>query len=127
MKTYNPKALNLEKLRYSDKRVTLGFKCSPKLKLDLAEIAELRNISLSEYVEWIVVNLPKRNIALRKEVDELSNRLAFFEDNPTLLNILNREFGKEHALKTADNEILKIKINNVRDVFEIMVNSFKSL
>jgi hypothetical protein len=126
MKRNNPKALNLDKLYNTDKRVTLGFKCSPQLKIELAEKAGMKNISLSEYVEGIVVNLPIRNNNLRKKVEELHNRLEYFEKNPALINLLEQEYGQEHIIKTKDNKEHKIIINDINDVFDVMVNSFKS-
>jgi hypothetical protein len=125
MKNFNPKALNLEKLRYTNKRVTLGFKCSPQLKLDLAKKAELRKITLSEYVEGLVVNLPQKSNEQRKEINELYESLNHYEDNQVLKNILTKEFGKEYKIITQDKKSLKIKINSVKDVFDVLVNSFK--
>jgi hypothetical protein len=126
MKKYNPKALNIDKLYLTDKRVTLGFKCSPQLKIELAEKAGMKNISLSEYVEGIVVNLPIRNNNLRKKVEELNHRLEYFEKNPVLINLLEKVYGQEHTIKTKDNKDYKIIINDINDVFDVMVNSFKS-
>jgi hypothetical protein len=125
MKKYNPKALNIEKLRYTDKRVTLGFKCDPQVKIELAEKATVNNISLSEYVEEIVVNLPIKNANLREKVGELSERLSYYEDNPILARLLEREAGKEYEIQSSDNKTLKIMITEVKDVFDVMVNSFK--
>jgi len=36
----NPKALNLDAIRSSSNKVTLGFKCSPTIKLELARQAQ---------------------------------------------------------------------------------------
>lgn len=51
---YNPKALNLEAIKNSEKNVTLGFKCEPELKLLLAEEAHEAGLTLSLYVKKLV-------------------------------------------------------------------------
>ncbi len=126
MKKNNPKALNIEKIQHSDKRVTLGFKCSPKTKIELAEKAAVNDISLSEYVERLVVNLPIKNMNLRKKVNDLENRLSFYENNSIILDILKREFGKQYDIQTSDDKIIKVKIAEAKDVFTIIVNCFKN-
>ena len=47
----NPKGLDLDSLRNTKKRVTLGLKCNPSLKLSLAEDAFKRGMKLSQHVE----------------------------------------------------------------------------
>lgn len=126
MKRHNPKELNIQKLLNSNKRVTLGFKCDPSLKIELAKKAAARNTSLSEYVESLVVNLPIKNFNNRKMINELNERLSYYEDNPILNSLLDKEFGKEYEIKTPDANTLKIKIYEVKDIFDVMVNSFKS-
>lgn len=48
------KQINLQKLSENKSKVTLGFKCEPGLKLDLAKSAQQLNLNLSEYVESLV-------------------------------------------------------------------------
>jgi antitoxin component of RelBE/YafQ-DinJ toxin-antitoxin module len=52
--TTNPKALNLEGLEDERNKVTVGFKCQAHLKLTLANEAQEKGLTLSEYVETLV-------------------------------------------------------------------------
>lgn len=123
---FNPKALNLDKIRYTDKKVTLGFKCKPKLKIQLASKAEMGNMTLSEYVETLVVNQEKIHSEMQKQVEELKANVSFYEDNTLLKNIFTRNYGKVVRIAGVDNKTIQIKINSVRDVFSAIVNSFKA-
>ena len=50
------RALQLDEIVNYRNKVTLGFKCSPQLKIGLAMEAERFSMSLSEYVESLVEN-----------------------------------------------------------------------
>jgi macrodomain Ter protein organizer (MatP/YcbG family) len=53
----NPKALQLNGLDTATRKVTIGFKCNPKIKLKLAQDACKYGLTLSEYVENLILNL----------------------------------------------------------------------
>jgi hypothetical protein len=123
---YNPKALDIEKIRNTDKRVTLGFKCSPLLKVEMAEKAAAGNMTLSEYVEGLVINMPSENLSLRKKIENIESRLSYYENNNILVSMLEREFEKVYEIYNPDGNMIKVKILGVKDIFDVMVNSFKS-
>ena len=56
MSNKNPKGLDIEMIKASKTKTTIGFTTAPDLKLKLAEEAQSLGISLSEHVESIVVN-----------------------------------------------------------------------
>jgi hypothetical protein len=124
MKKNNPKALNLEKLRNTDKKVTLGFKCSPQLKISLANQAEANNMTLSEYVERLVMNIDEKYQYLRLKIKHLLKDINFYE-NEKLNQLFIENKGKTVSyINTTDNEKKEIRIDTMKDIYTIMVNSF---
>jgi chromosome segregation ATPase len=62
----NPKALNLEGLEDEKNKVTIGFKCQAQLKLRLANEATATGLTLSEYVETLILTNGQNNQASEK-------------------------------------------------------------
>jgi hypothetical protein len=123
MKKYNPKALNLEKLRQTNKRVTLGFKCSPQLKISLANQAESNNMTLSEYVEGLVMYVDEEHQFLRLRINKLTKEVNFYE-NQKLNQLFNENKGRLLYYVNTDNEQKEIRIDTIKDLYTILVNSF---
>jgi hypothetical protein len=123
MKKYNPKALNLEKLRQTNKRVTLGFKCSPQLKISLANQAESNNMTLSEYVEGLVMYIDEEHQFLRLRINNLTKEVNFYE-NQKLNQLFNENKGRLLSYVNTDNEQKEIRIDTIKDLYTILVNSF---
>jgi macrodomain Ter protein organizer (MatP/YcbG family) len=48
------RALQLEGLQYATNKVTLGFKCEARTKIELAQEAQQMGMTLSEYVDTII-------------------------------------------------------------------------
>ena len=119
----NPKALNLERLKNMQSKITLGFKCSPKLKLELAQRAQSLGISLSECVESIVLANNEVNV---HEVQKMIDKIRFYEND-----ILKEFFSsyKEQTIEfvNAKGQRMKITINSLQDVYTIIINSFKTV
>ncbi len=129
----NPKALNLEAIRNrpGQSKVTLGFKCSPHIKLALAEEANELGLTLSEYVENIIGNY--REIIsendpeipeLRRQIDQLKARMLFYE-NPLLQEMFEAHKNQELKFINSKNEEVNLKITDIRDVYTVIINSFK--
>lgn len=131
----NPKALNIDAIKRSQVKVTLGFKCNPAVKLDLTQKANKLGLTLSEYVENLIMNSERLLEKLKDQEQEEKERL-------TLINIEQKEkidFYEGGFLKSLfskcknqyaeyvneRNEIVNLKINNIEDLFTIIVNSFK--
>jgi hypothetical protein len=117
----NPKALNLERLTDSNSRSTLGFKCDPKIKLELANRAQGLGISLSEYVASIVQSYDGAN----QEIKKIEQKIAFYE-NDVLKEIFEREQGHPYDFINSKGHRMTGMINTVQDVYTIIIHSFKS-
>lgn len=126
----NPKALNLELLEVIEKPVTLGFKVNPDVKLKLAKDATQSGMSLSMYVKKILTDKYKFS---KKELEELyksnkilNERIQIYE-NPTLKSLYLRHRGKNVKYRDSKGENKEIIINDIIDVHNVIVNSFKSI
>jgi len=127
----NPKALNLEILKTSDSKVTLGFKCSPELKLKLAEAALSDGLTLSTYTEMLLSKANqdfekyhKENKVLQKKNLDLKNKLDFYEC-PALQKLLQNNKDEVHTFKNMEGRTVNLKVQTLQDVYTFMINSFK--
>lgn len=125
MEKINTRALNLEKLKEEKNKITLGFKCAPQLKLQLAQAAQKLNITLSEYVESIVINHNQESVnGLENVVNPLKEKLAFYE-NDMLKALFTEHKGKTYEFTNGSGKAMKVTVNGLQDVYTILINSFK--
>ena len=120
----NPKALNLEILKGITNKVTLGFKCSPELKLKLADGASDKGLTLSNYTEMILLDFDEIITEKVFELELLNNKINFYESNE-LKALFNKHRGKTVKYKNSNNEMVNQKINCIEDVYIVIINSFK--
>ena len=115
---------NFERTRPSSSKVTVGFKCSPELKLRLNNSAVASNLSLSEYCEMIVSTSDtwRENEASIKEVID---KVEFYE-NKTLKDIFEKHKGQTISFVNADGCPISIKMNSIQDAYTILIYSFKT-
>jgi hypothetical protein len=125
---YNPKALNLDALKYADTNVTLGFKCEPELKLQLAQDAEKAGLTLSSYVKNLVI---ESDILLKDEfrraerrLDRLQQKILFYE-NDILQDIFMKYKDATLTYKNRDGVDAVLIITSIQDVYTYLINSFK--
>ena len=120
---------------YCHNKVTVGFKCNPNAKLDLANKANQLGLTLSEYVENIVVNSDKLfEIALQQENEEKAiliktnneqkEKIDFYE-NDHLKTLFKKYKNQTVEFTNANNETIKLKIVEIQNVFTIITSSFK--
>ncbi|MEO6731919.1 MAG: hypothetical protein ABIN01_11940 [Ferruginibacter sp.] len=121
----NPKALKLDGLDSSTKKVTIGFKCNPRIKLKLAQDAIKYGLTLSEYVENLLLDLEGAHRPDANQIFELSEKLAFYE-NDILKTLFKQYESQEMVIKKADCEDFKIRINEPKDIYSIIINSYKT-
>lgn len=132
---YNPKALNLEAVKQSQTKVTLGFKCNPNIKLDLAQKAQQLGLTLSEYVENLIMNSEKlfekfqlqekdEKAKLTQIINELKGEIGFYE-NDSLKRIYEKVKNQTVEYKNENNENVSLKISSIKSLFTIIINSFK--
>ncbi len=120
----NPKALNLDGLDEINKKVTVGFKCNSRLKLRLANEARHRGLTLSEYVENLLLALEDNDESSQKEIDKLKGQLGFYE-NDTLLSFYNKYKGQEIKFNNVEGDSMQVKIKEPKDIYTVLINSFK--
>jgi hypothetical protein len=120
----NPKALKLEGLENINKKVTVGFKCHPRLKLYLANEAKKSGLTLSEFIETLIQQLETAIQIEKTETDKLKKQLAFYE-NDILLNLFKEYENRNINIKTASGTDMAITIKEPRDVYTVLINSFK--
>ena len=121
---HNPKALHLDGLDTATKKVTVGFKCNPKVKLKLAQDANKYGLTLSEYIENLLLDLDGAKRPETKEISELKEKLAFYE-NDILMALFGKYEGQEIAFKNAENQELNIEVREPKDIYKIIINSYK--
>jgi len=123
----NPKPLNLDSIRQSERKVVLGVKCDPELKIRLAQLAEQNELTLSAYAEEILADSFRVNDRLEKlraENKLLKNKVYFYETDK-LIAIYNKHLGKQVTYLDNLGKEQKIKISTIHDVYTIIINSFK--
>jgi hypothetical protein len=130
---YNPKALNLDALEGKTSKVTLGFKCTPQLKIKLAEDAEGMGLTLSNYTETLIENAEELvEVKTRQEIksltqtiEQLREQINFYE-SPKLKTLFKDLENQSATYFTSDGNEVNITIRTIGDVFTVLVNSFKT-
>lgn len=120
----NPKSLKIDGLGNIKKKVTVGFKCHPELKLHLIHQAKKSALTLSEYVETLIQQTDKAIQLEKAENDQLKDQLAFYE-NDILLRLYEEYQQKTVDFIAINGEKQSIKINSLKDMYTILINSFK--
>ena len=105
-------------------KVTVGFKCDPQVKLKLSRNAMALGLTISQYLENIIVNMENVQKEHETEVNDLKRTIAFYE-NPILLSLFNEYQGQTVNLTTADGGAMQIQIKSLSDIYIIIINSFR--
>ena len=108
-------------------KVLIGFKCSPSLRIALCEQAEKIGVTLSSHVETIVSTYKNKEAEIHELADKLKNlkeKIEFYE-NPFLKELFDKYKGQPISFLNRDKEKITITINDITDVFTIIINSFK--
>jgi hypothetical protein len=121
----NPKALNLDGLSEISKKVTVGFKCDPKVKLRLAQEAGKIGLTLSEYVENLLLALDSKSEQKDREIEVIKDQLAFYE-NSILLDFFEKHKGQEVSFTDSDGNFLKLKVKEPKDIYTLIIHSFRA-
>ena len=120
----NPKALKLEGLENLNRKVTIGFKCHPQIKLHLAAEAKKSGLTLSEFIEILIQELDSAVNLEKEEVQKLQQQLAYYE-NEVLLEWFKHHENQNIKYTNSKGEIVSITIKQPRDIYTILINSFK--
>ena len=80
---------------------------------------------LSEYIETLIQELDTAILIERTEVIKLKENIAFYE-NEMLLNLFKEYENQPLKFVNAKGENIEIKISEPKDVYTVLINSFKS-
>ena len=134
------RALQLEGITHTPVKVTVGFKCEGREKVALANEAQNCAMTLSEYVEYLVslrherkptlnrvpTTNPQDLVNAKAVIQQLTQKLAFYEENVTLQNLFKISKGKSISFEDALGKKRNITINDVSDIFSIVISTFKT-
>jgi hypothetical protein len=118
----------------SQRKITLGFKCSPSVKAYLALDAESKGLTLSAYVESLIIAMPKLNDQLnyfiienqniQNKIDSMSKRISVYE-NKQLNDLYKNNLNKIVTYTNKKGDIVEKEILILQDVYEVIINSFQ--
>lgn len=118
-------------------KVMIGFKCPAELKLRLSRDANSLNLTLSEFVESLLINYadiksfnqktqvePEKLTQLSQQVADLNQRLGKYECS-RLKQFFKKMEGKEVNFNDFSGNPLSIKVKTLTDMYDIIINSVK--
>jgi hypothetical protein len=88
------KILNIDKLKYLDKPVTMGIRINPQTKLTLAAEASKNGLTLSEFVLKMITNkieISKQTIDSLKENVYLKEKMLTKYETPYLKQLFEKD------------------------------------
>ncbi len=126
--TLNPRALNIDAIYDATRKVTLGFKCEPELKIKLAAEAEEVGLTLSSYVEALLSDDSHQSKIdeAAQLIKELATKVSFYENDPIVQNLYNESFNKTIKFKNSKGENVQLKVETPEHILTILINSFKT-
>lgn len=116
--------LDIEALNNAKNKVTLGFKCDAQVKLELALEAEEKGVSLSQFIETLVLQRKEEKYT-QEELDRITNELndeIVFYEHPKLYQALKLYHGRIITYTNEMGQQVTITVNDIRDVFTIFIN-----
>lgn len=124
------KILNIDKLRNSNKPVTMGLRIIPQTKIMLVEEASKQGITLSEYVLRIITDkIEVSQIKIKSLNDNLNDKEKLIRqyESPHLKNLFEKEKGKTHSFvdKLTKNKVT-IVVEQLTDMYKLLLNSFEN-
>ena len=118
----------------SQRKITLGFKCLPSLKAGLSKEAEARGLTLSSYVESLIIDIPElydqlnklntENLNIRNRIALISKRISIYE-NEQLNDLYKNHQNKTVTYINKKGEKVEKEILVLPDVYEVIINSFQ--
>jgi hypothetical protein len=116
--------IDIEALNQAINKVTLRFKCDPQVKLRLAMEAEKEGLSLSSYIESIIL---RRELELftyeevNQMLHEMNEELNFYE-HIKIQKAFKAYKGKTLEFKDELGRPQSILIRSLKDMFTVFVN-----
>lgn len=132
------RALQLEGLQNATNKVTLGFKCDAGTKIQLAQEAQQIGMTLSEYVDTLIASRKSKTQTslsntselatkidfLQREIQNLRRKVGFYE-NDLLKKAFQTRQGQRLEYKNIHGEKVSKTINQIEDVYTILLDSVK--
>ncbi len=117
-------ALNLEGLETVTRKVTIGFKCKAPVKLKLANAAGKLGLTLSEYVENIVLNAEFEGTTDQTEVARLKATIDIYE-NEILHELFEKHVGETFNFTSGLGTEMRVCVRELKDVYTIILNAYR--
>ncbi len=132
------RALQLEGLQNATNKVTLGFKCDAGTKIQLAQEAQQIGMTLSEYVDTVISSRKSNTQSSTSNTSELATKLEFqqreiqnlkrkvnFYENDLLKKAFQNRQGQKVEYKNIHGEKVSKTINQIEDVYTILLDTVK--
>ncbi len=132
------RALQLEGLQNATNKVTLGFKCDAGTKIQLAQEAQQIGMTLSEYVDTLIASRKSKTQTSLSNTSELAAKIDFqqreiqnlrkkvgFYENDLLKKAFQTRQGQRLEYKNIHGEKVSKTINQIEDVYTILLDSVK--
>ena len=132
------RALQLEGLQNATNKVTLGFKCDAGTKIQLAQEAQQIGMTLSEYVDTLIASRKSKMQTSLSNTSELATKIDFqqreiqnlrrkvgFYENDLLKKAFQTWQGQHLEYKNIHGEKVSKTINQIEDVYTILLDSVK--
>lgn len=107
----NPKALNLSGIDLNGKKATIGFKCDPSVKYNLAKRSESLGLTLSSYVENLITfsikekdEILTKNQAQLVTINELKKKLKHYEELPIPEPLLKNDVRNNNSTNSTEQQ-----------------------
>ncbi len=119
------RTLDLLAMLSSSKKVTLGFKCDPELKMRLASEAQSKGLSLSEYVEQVAKDRfsHMEDIKIENDLMTMTEKINHYE-NSTVHALFLLYNGKVVEYTTYKGEKKAKRIEHIEEIFTIIMDTF---
>jgi hypothetical protein len=130
------RALQLEGLQYATNKVTLGFKCEARTKIELAQEAQQMGMTLSEYVDTIIStrkqhtksnnNFELQTLLSQQKTDlhHFKRKVDFYE-NELLQNAFQLRKGQTLEYRNIYGETVSKTITQIEDIYTILLDTVK--
>jgi antitoxin component of RelBE/YafQ-DinJ toxin-antitoxin module len=129
------RALHLDGLEFAQNKVTLGFKCDARTKIQLAQEAQKIGMTLSEYVDTVISSRhslqnqsPRSTSELapkvemqQRQIQKLEAKVNFYE-NDLLKSAFKKHQGQTVEYKNSRGQDTKAEVNRIEDVYTIFLD-----
>lgn len=110
----------------STPKITVGFKCAPSLKFQLAQESQALGLTVSAYLEMLLLQRAsledKQNMDL---IEVLKAKLSFYE-NSELKHIFEKYKGQPYTVLDENGNKQTKYIGSLQETFKVILSIFKN-